>query len=168
MSRKAFIETISELAEKDDKVILVVGDVGFSFMEPFIEKFPRQFLNAGVAEQSMMGIATGLSFAGYKPYVYSMINFVCFRPYEQVRNDIAFQNANVKIFGVKGSAAYKFLGFSHNIIEGDGHAGSIGDEDQLLMENLPNMNTYFPADEFITKMLMMEEYERSGPAYFRI
>ena len=157
--RKPFIETLTELAEKDPKVILIIGDVGFSFIEPFRKKFPNQFLNVGVLEQTMMGVAVGMARAGWKPYVYTMINFIVFRPYEQVRNDIAYGNANVKLFGVEGSAAYKFLGFSHNIEK---------DEDLKLLKDLPNMNTYVPQTEEETKDLMLNEYERSGPAYFRI
>lgn len=157
--RKAFIETLTDLAAKDPKVILIIGDVGFSFLEPFIERFPNQFLNAGIAEQNMMGMAAGMSFEGWKPYVYSMINFICMRPFEQVRNDIAYQNANVKLFGVEGSAAYKFLGFSHNISE---------DEDEHLMGYLPNMHTYIPTEEQQVRNLMVEEYNRNGPSYTRI
>lgn len=157
--RKPFMETLTELAEKDPRVILVIGDVGFSFIEPFKERFPNQFINVGVAEQSMMGIAVGLANMGWKPYVYSMINFIVFRPYEQVRNDICYQNANVKLFGVKGSEAYKFLGFSHNIY---------GDEDRQLLYHLPNMNVYIPPTEESVKNILLEEYERSGPSYMRL
>src|SRR3990167_8575006 len=115
--RRPFLETLTKLAANDPKVILIIGDVGFRFVEEYKEKFPNQFLNVGVLEQSMMGIAAGLASVGWKPYVYTMRNFIAFRPYEQVRNDIAFGNANVKLFGVSGSAAYKFLGVSHNVLK---------------------------------------------------
>lgn len=157
--RKAWIETISELAEKDPRVIMVIGDVGFTFIEPFRQRFPNQFLNAGAAEQTMMGLATGLSRAGWKPYVYTMIPFIVFRPYEQVRNDICYGNSNVKLFGVQGSQAYAFLGHSHNIYD---------DEDKKLLDHLPNINTYYPEAEDEVRTKMLEEYDRSGPAYFRI
>lgn len=157
--RKALIETLTKLAEQDPKVILVIGDVGFSFIEPFRQKFPNQFLNIGVCEQSMMGIAVGLARMGFKPYVYTMVNFIVFRPYEQVRNDIAYGNVNVKLFGVEGSAAYKFLGYSHNIEK---------DEDVRLMEHLPNMNVFIPTSEQEAVDKIMVEYNRQGPAYFRI
>src|SRR3990167_8187957 len=143
--RKAFLETLTKLAEKDDRVLLIIGDVGFSFVEGYKERFPNQFINVGVLEQTMMGVAVGLSKAGWKPYVYTMINFIVFRPYEQVRNDIAYGNANVKLFGVEGSEAYKFLGYSHNIehtriigVDGEIDFG----EDQRLMTYLPNMNVH--------------------------
>lgn len=157
--RKIFLETLTEFAAKDERVILLVGDVGFSFIEGYKEKFPNQFLNVGIMEQSMVGIATGLSRMGWKPYVYSMINFIAFRPYEQVRNDICYGNADVKLFGVEGSAAYKFLGMSHNIEE---------NEDIKVLNGLPNLNMYVPKTEYFLAEKMKLEYERKGPCYFRI
>src|SRR3990167_2820135 len=114
--RKAFVDVLMELAEKDDKIILIIPDVGFSFLERFKEKYPNRFFNLGVTEQSAMIIAAGMALSGLKPYIYSMINFVAFRPFEMVRNAVSQHNANVKILGVSGSAKYKFLGFSHNML----------------------------------------------------
>ena len=133
--RKITIEFLTEICEKDDKVILIVGDVGFSFMEAFKARFPKQFLNVGVMEQSMMGIAVGLANQGFKPYVYTMKNFIILRPYEQLRNDICYGNVDVKLLGVGGSEAYKFLGMSHNLY---------GSEEEDLLKNLPNLNIYIP------------------------
>lgn len=157
--RKPFIEKLTELAAKDKKVILLVGDVGFSFLEKFKEQFPKQFINCGIAEQNMMGVASGLSRVGYKPYVYTMMNFILSRPNEQVRNDICYANANVKLFAVKGSEAYKFLGMSHNLY---------GTEEQDYLKNWPNINTYFPETEQDVIDWMETEYQRNGPAYTRI
>lgn len=157
--RKAFIETLTSLAEKDDRVMLIIGDVGFSFLEPFIQRFPNQFLNAGIAEQNMMGMAAGLCIAGWKPYVYTMSNFILLRPLEQLRNDICYSNANVKLFGVKGGEAYKFLGHSHNLIEG---------EEKGMLAFLPNITTHFPVLETEVKEKMVVEYLREGPSYFSI
>lgn len=158
--RKVAIEFLTEVAQKDDKVILVVGDVGFSFMEDFKAKFPKQFLNTGVLEQSMMGIAVGLVNEGMKPYVYTMKNFVILRPFEQVRNDICYGNANVKLLGVGGSEAYRFLGMSHNLF---------GDEEERLLKGLPNLNIYLnPQSEEEVRDNLLKEYNRSGPAYFAI
>src|SRR3990167_5090161 len=162
--RKIFIETLTHLAENDSRVLLIVGDVGFSFLEAFKARFPKQFLNCGIMEQSMMGIAVGLANGGMKPYVYTMRNFIAFRPYEQVRNDIAFGNANVKLIGVSGSEAYRFLGFSHNVIKcKDGE-----DEDMKMFKQLPNMNIYEAHTEEGLKKDLLFEYERLGPAYFII
>ena len=115
-SRRTFIDTLCELAEKDKTIILITCDVGFSYIEKFQQKFPKQFFNFGVTEQSSVMIAVGLALSGFKPYVYSMINFVLFRPAEMVRNGIIKHNANVKLIGVKGSEKYKVLGFSHNML----------------------------------------------------
>ena len=159
MLRKPFIQTLTELAEKDPKIILIVGDVGFSFMEPFREKFPNQWLNAGIAEQNMMGMAAGLANVGWKPYVYTMSNFILLRPLEQVRNDICYSSANVKLVAVKGGASYKFLGHSHNLRDG---------EEKAILSVLPNIVTYFPQTEAQVSEEMKEEYKRKGPAYFSI
>jgi len=157
--RKSFILTLAELVEKDPRIILIIGDVGFSFLEPFKEKYPDQFLNAGIAEQNMMSLAAGMARVGWKPYVYTMSNFILLRPLEQVRNDICYPNENVKLFSVKGSAAYKFLGMSHNLY---------GDEEVSLLKNLPNLNSYFPKVEEGVEKIMKKEYKRIGPSYMRI
>lgn len=158
-NRKVFFEELIRLAEQDDKIILIVPDVGFSFTEEFQQKFPDRYFNFGVTEQSCMIIAAALALSGYKPYVYSMINFVVFRPYEMVRNAVCYHNANVKILGVKGSEKYKFLGFSHNITK---------DEDIKVLESLPNMMTYTPETEDQTKRIMQLTYDMPGPAYIRL
>jgi transketolase C-terminal domain/subunit len=158
--RKAFIETMTYLADCDDRVMLIYGDVGFSYMDDFIKRFPNQSLNAGIAEQNMMGMAAGLTIAGWKPYVYTMSNFILLRPLEQVRNDIDFSYANVKLFGVKGGPAYKFLGHSHNLLEGE--------EKAILDYSLPSTAQYFSNTEKRLKEDMLFEYELSRPAYFSI
>lgn len=157
--RKAFIETITELASEDPKVLLIYGDVGFSFMEDFFKRFPEQHLNAGIAEQNMLGMAVGLALAGWKPYVYTMTNFILLRPLEQLRNDICYSNANVKLFGVKGGESYKFLGHSHNMTR---------EETDGILDNLPNLEKHMPASEKEVYQRMKEEYRRQGPAYFEI
>lgn len=157
--RKAFIETLTDLAARDSRVMLIVGDVGFSYMEDFIKRFPNQFLNAGIAEQNMMGMAAGLAYQGWKPYVYTMSNFILLRPLEQFRNDICYGDARVKLFGVKGGAAYKFLGHSHNLVDG---------EEKAILQSLPNLQSYFPETEEQLKHYMLLEYVYQSPAYFSI
>lgn len=158
--RKAFIQKLERLMERDDRIILLVGDVGFSFMEPVMQRFPNQYQNCGIAEQNMMGMAAGLCIAGWRPYVYTMSNFILLRPLEQVRNDIDFSQANVKLFGVKGGASYKFLGHSHNMLEGE--------EKSILKTSLPNTFSYFPTTEQDLADWMKFEYNREGAAYFSI
>ena len=134
-SRRIFIETLNELAEHDPTIIVLICDVGFNYLDDPGNKF--KVLNLGVTEQSTMIIASGLALSGLKPYVYSMINFVTFRPYEMVRNAVCMHNANVKIIGVRGSEKYKFLGFSHNLI--------VDNEEIKVLKHLPNLKIYTPA-----------------------
>lgn len=137
-------------------MVLIVGDVGFSFIEDFAAEFPSQFINAGVTEQSMMGMAAGMALAGWKPFVYSMIPFVTMRNFEQLRNDVCYNNANVVVIGVKGSVHYKFLGFSHNIVN---------DEDKTILSVLPNLTMHFPESTEEVKDIISNAH---GPTYVRL
>jgi len=159
-TRRVFINTLIELAEKDDKIVLIIPDVGFNYIEEFQKKFPERFLNLGVTEQSAMTIAAGLALSGLKPYIYSMINFVVFRPYEMVRNAVCLHNANVKIIGVKGSEKYKFLGFSHNMI--------VEDEDLKALKNFPNIKSYVVTDPEKVRDVILETYNDNSPCYIRL
>lgn len=159
-TRRVFINTLIELAEKDDKIVLIIPDVGFNYIEEFQKKFPDRFFNTGVTEQSTMIIAAGLALSGYKPYVYSMINFVIFRPHEMVRNAICLHNANVKLIGVKGSEKYKFLGFSHNMI--------VEDEDIKALDNFPNIKSYILTDPEKVRDIIIKTYEDKSPTYIRL
>ena len=157
--RPHFIQSLIDLAEKDNKIILISGDVGYSFAEPFIEKFPRQFLNCGIMEQSMTGIAAGMAMGGLKPHIYSMIPFITMRNYEQIRDDIAYQNTNVKIVGVQGSERYKFLGFTHN---------AYNNEDIKILEILPNLKIYTPISPDEVDLAIKESYKNNKPSYIRL
>ncbi len=159
-TRREFIDSLLELAEKDEKIILIIPDVGFNYIEEFQERFPDRFFNFGVTEQSTMIIAAGLALAGFKPYVYSMINFVVFRPYEAVRNAVCLHNANVKIIGVNGGEKYKFLGFSHNLIAKD--------EEIKVLENLPNLKFFIVDDPKKVKDIILETYKINSPCYIRL
>jgi len=159
-TRREFIDALLELAEKDDKIVLIIPDVGFNYIEEFQKRFPDRFFNLGVTEQSTMTIAAGLALSGMKPYVYSMINFVTFRPYEAVRNAVCLHNANVKIIGVKGSEKYKFLGFSHNLIAEN--------EEIRIMEHLPNFKTFIVDKPEEIKKVILETYKTNSPCYIRI
>jgi transketolase len=159
-TRREFIDSLIELAENDDKIILIVLDVGFNYIDEFRKKIPGRFFNFGVTEQSTMIIAAGLALSGFKPYVYSMINFVTFRPYEMVRNAVCMHNANVKIIGVKGSEKYKFLGFSHNLI--------VENEEIKVLEHLPNIKSFIVNNPEEVKKVILETYKTSSPCYIRI
>lgn len=158
-SRRVFIDTLIELAEKDDKVILIVPDVGFNYIEEFQNRFPTRFFNFGVTEQSVILIASAMALAGFKPYVYSMINFVLFRPYEMVRNGIVHHNANVKLLGVKGSSSYKFLGFSHNMTT---------EAEDLNACHALGLESFMPLTNDEVREDILKTYELKAPAYIRL
>jgi len=155
--RNAFVETLIKLAEKDKDVYLLTGDLGFSVFETFAKKFPNRFLNCGIAEQNMMGVAAGLALSGKKPYVYSIIPFVTIRCLEQIKDDVAYQNLNVKVVGVGGGYSYGYLGATHHATE-----------DIAMIRVLPNFRVFAPGDSVETENLMIEAYKKKGPAYFRL
>ena len=107
--RTAFIETLTEMAAHDPRLWLVCGDLGYSVLESFAEQFPERYVNAGVAEQNMTGIASGLALCGKIVFTYSIANFPVMRCLEQVRNDVCYHNLNVKIVAVGGGMAYVVL-----------------------------------------------------------
>lgn len=155
--RKAFIKTLTELAEKDERVFLLTGDLGFRVFEDFAQKFPERFINCGVAEQNMIGVAAGLAMAGKKPYVYSIVPFVTLRCLEQIRNDLCYQNLDVKIIGVGGGFSYGTLGSTHSLLE-----------DVAVLRSLPNMTILCPADLAQTEQLMIKSYQMKGPTFIRL
>lgn len=156
-TRREFVTTLIELAEKDDRIVVIIPDVGFLYLEEFEKRFPDRFFNLGVTEQSAMIIAAGMALQGLKPYYYTMLNFSVFRPFEMVRNAVALHNADVKILGVKGSEKYKFLGFSHNM-HFDG-------EDVYHLT--PYMDCHVPQVDEV-RDLIVKTYESDKPCYIRL
>ncbi|KAF6245762.1 transketolase C-terminal domain-containing protein [Nitrosopumilus sp. b2] len=155
--RTAFVNTLKELARKDERVFLVTADMGFSVFEDFREEFPDRFLNTGIAEQNTIGIAAGLAMSGKIVYVYSIIPFVTMRCFEQIRLDLAYNNTNVKLVGVGAGFTYGSMGSSHHSIE-----------DISIMRSIPNMTVLCPGDPFETEELIKRSYEIPGPAYIRL
>ena len=133
--RNTFIKSLTKLASKNKKIVLVVGDLGFSVVEEFKKKFPDRFYNAGVAEQNMATLAAGLASEGFKVFTYSIANFPTFRCAEQIRNDIDYHNLSVTTVTVGGGLAYGNLGYSHHAIQ-----------DYGLMRLFPNMTILSPGD----------------------
>ncbi len=154
--RKQFVKTLIELAEKDKDIILLTGDLGFSFLEAFRDKLPNQFINCGIAEQNMVGIAAGLAITGKKPYCYSNAIFLLMRAYEQVRNDICYNNLNVKLIG---TGAGGFLGFTHNMFP---------ENEENLLKGLPNIRRYYPKTEIDLIEVMTKSYNNKKPTYVRL
>jgi transketolase len=155
--RNAFIEELTLLAEQNDRIFLMVGDLGFGVIENFERRFPNQFLNAGVAEQNMMGMAAGLASAGYQVYVYSIGNFPVFRCLEQIRNDICYEELDVSIVSIGAGLSYGTLGYSHHAIDDIG-----------VVSALPGMTIYSPADPIETRCALRESVSLHTPKYFRL
>ena len=156
-TRRAFVETLNQLAENDPSIIVIICDVGFNYLDDPDNKF--KVLNLGVTEQSSMIIAAALALSGFKVYMYSMINFVVFRPYEMIRNAVSLHNANVKIIGVKGGENYKMLGFSHNLTHEE--------EDINVCKNI-GLKYYVPQSLSEVKDAVIESYKDQKAAYIRL
>ncbi|MBI4282093.1 MAG: transketolase [Chloroflexi bacterium] len=155
--RTAFIRALEEMAEKDDRVTLIVGDLGFGVIETFARRFPQRYLNAGVAEQNMTGIAAGMALMGKVVFTYSIGNFPTLRCLEQVRNDVCYHNANVKIVVVGGGLAYGSLGMTHHATE-----------DIAIMRALPNMVVISPCDPVEAAAATRAVVQWPGPCYLRL
>jgi transketolase len=133
--RATFIRTLVELAEEDERIVLLTGDLGFTVVEPFAERFPDRFFNVGVAEQNMVGVATGLAEAGFVPFAYSIATFATLRSYEFVRNGPVLHHLPVRIVGVGGGLEYGMNGLTHYALE-----------DIAVMRTQPGMTVLAPAD----------------------
>lgn len=155
--RDAFIATLRELADKDPDVILVNGDLGFGVLDDFIDNRPTQYVNAGVAEQNMTGMAAGMALEGARAYTYSIGNFTTLRCLEQLRNDVCYHDAQVTAVAVGGGFSYGQLGMSH-----------FATEDLAIMRALPNMMVVAPSDPWQAAELTRQLYDRGGPSYLRI
>lgn len=149
--REQFVNALIKLAKKDKNIILLVGDLGYNFFEKFANKFPKQFINCGVIEQSMVGIACGLADMGKKPYVYSASTFLIFRAAEQIRNDVCYGNRNVKLVGFCGKN-YNFLGHSHL---------PKNKEDIKILKMFPNIRIF-------EKCEVDKAYKTKKPCYIRL
>ena len=154
--RKQFVSSLIKLAKKDKDIILLTGDLGFNVLEPFRDKFPKQYINCGCIEQSMVGIAAGLAKMGKKVYVYSNSCFLVYRALEQIKNDVVIQGFNVKFIGTQGSQ-YNFLGKSHNI----------GKNDRKILKLLP-IELYFPKTISDVKKAVEVSYKNKKPSYIRL
>jgi transketolase len=155
--RNAFIDEIVTLAKRHPEIALIVGDLGFSVVEPFADLFPDRFINAGVAEQNMMGIAAGMASEGFHPFVYSIANFPLFRCAEQIRNDVDYHRLPVTIVSVGGGLAYGNLGYSHHAIQ-----------DYGLIRLMPNMLIAAPGDPMEVRACLRYLTAHPQPSYLRL
>lgn len=155
--RTAFIDTLTEEAGRDERIALVVGDLGFGVVERFRDRYPDRYVNAGVAEQDMIGLASGMAFAGAVTVAYSIANFAILRCLEQIRNDICYHIADVKVVAVGGGLAYGALGVTHH-----------GTEDIAAVRSLPEMRIVVPADAAESRWAVQTALRTPGPFYVRL
>jgi transketolase len=155
--RTAFFDSLVTLAARDERIMLMTGDLGFGVIETFARSFPTRFINAGVAEQNMTGVATGLALSGKIVFTYSIANFPTLRCLEQIRNGPCYHNTNVKVVSVGGGLIYGSLGMSHHATE-----------DLAVMRALPNLTVVAPGDPAETTAATEALVALDGPAYLRL
>lgn len=155
--RTAFCNTLYKKAKNNKAILLITGDLGFSVFEDYIKDYPNQYLNAGVSEQNLTGVASGMALEGKIPFIYSIIPFITMRNFEQIRNDVCYQNANVKIVGVGTGFMYGPYGRTHH-----------GLEDIGIMRTLPNLTIFSPADIFETDRVVNLSLKLKNPCYIRL
>ena len=155
--RDTFINSLSEIIRTEPRILLITGDLGFGVLDEFAQKYPNQFLNAGVAEQNMTGLAAGLALEGRIVFTYSIANFPVMRCLEQIRNDVCYHNANVKIISIGGGFSYGALGISHHATE-----------DISIMRSMPGMTTLVPGDIWEVAESTKALINTKGPCYLRL
>lgn len=155
--RAAFVKTLIEVAKDDHHVFLLIGDVGYGLVEPFEKEFPDRFVNVGIAEQNLIGIAAGMALSGKVVFVYSLANFPTLRCLEQIRNDVCYHRANVKIISSGAGLTYGSLGATHHVTE-----------DVAIMRALPNMVVISPGDPVEAGLATRGIAELASPAYLRL
>jgi len=155
--RNHFVKKLVELAEINPDIWLLTADLGFSALEPFIEQFPERYINMGVAEQNMAGVAAGLALSGKTVFIYSIANFPSLRCLEQIRNDICYHNVNVNIVSVGAGYSYSSQGYTHH-----------GIEDLAILRHLPNITIASPCDPYETMSVTEKISNIKGPSYLRL
>src|SRR6476659_9557800 len=155
--RGTFVRALVEIADSDPRVLFLTGDLGYTVVEPFAERHADRFFNVGVAEQNMVGTATGLAEAGFIPFVYSIVTFATLRPYEFIRNGPVWHRLPVRIVGVGGGFEYGAQGLSHHGLEEVG-----------VMRVQPGMSVVAPADHEQMATALRATWNVDGPVYYRI
>lgn len=155
--RTAVFRALADLGRRDARIVLITGDLGFMAVEPFMDACPGRFFNAGVAEQDMIGIATGLAESGFIPFCYSIASFASLRPYEFIRNGPVQHGWPVRIIGVGGGFDYGHAGYSHH-----------GIEDIAVMRALPGISIVAPSDPAQAVAALLATWDLPGPVYYRI
>lgn len=152
--RKRFGEVISKLADENDKIVLIVGDIGYRVFDDFRDKYPERFINMGICEQSIIGAASGMALEGLQPWVYTITPFLIERPFEQIKLDIDHQNVNVNLVGY---ADYPTLGPTHTELDA-----------KKTMELFKNIKSFFPSDSNETEKMTIKANQIKGPAFISL
>ena len=155
--RDRFIQTLCDLAERDPRILLITGDLGFAVLDEYCRRFPRQFINAGVAEQNMTLVATGMALEGHIVFTYSIGNFPTLRCLEMIRNDAAYHRANVKVVSIGGGFSYGALGISHH-----------STEDIAIMRSLPDVTCISPCSRWETEQATRAIASQPGTCFLRL
>ena len=155
--RNKFIEQLVKEAQNNDKIVLIIGDLGYNVVEHFQDQFPDRFFNAGICEQNMASMAAGLASEGFHVFIYSIANFPTFRCAEQLRNDIGYHNLNVTVVSVGGGLSYGNLGYSHHAVQ-----------DLGLIRLFPEFKILAPGDPNETIGCMQNLFSSNGPSYLRL
>jgi transketolase len=155
--REAFVKSLTVAAEQNSDIFLITGDLGYGVLDKFQTKFPNQYLNTGISEQSMMGMAAGLASTGKRVFVYSIGNFPTLRCLEQIRNDVALMNTAVCVVSVGAGYSYGTQGYSHHALE-----------DLSCMRSMPNLDVIVPSDPIETFLLTQEIASSRLPTYLRL
>jgi transketolase len=155
--RNAFIRALTDAAAADERIVFLTGDLGFKLFDNFAARYPGRFMNVGVAEATMAGVAAGLALEGKKPFIYSIVPFATLRCYEQIRNDVCYHEADVTVVGVGGGYSYGPNGPTHHALE-----------DIAVMRALPNMTVVCPGDPAETVAAVHALARHRGPAYLRL
>ena len=152
--RRRFGKVIADLADRDERIIVLAGDIGYRVFDEFREKHPDRFINLGICEQSLIGVSAGMALEGLKPWVYTITPFLIERPFEQVKLDIDQQCVNVKLVGF---ADYATLGPTHRELDGE-----------KLMQLFTNITSFFPKDGDETESVVCEAYQKKGPVFISL
>lgn len=155
--RKAYLKTLYNLALKDDNVVSLVADNGLIVFDNFRESFADRYFNFGISEENMIGAAAGMANCGKIPFCYTISSFLAYRSFEFIRDDVCFQNQNVKIVGIGSGMAYSTLGPSHHTTE-----------DISVLRALPNLTLFSPGSPLDVEKIIKTAYQINGPVYVRL
>src|SRR6266478_3691001 len=155
--RDHFIKRLGQLASSDKRIVLITGDLGFGVFNDYRRDFPDQFINAGVSEQNMTMLATGMALEGHIAFTYSIGNFPTLRCLEMIRNDAAYHGANVKVVCIGGGFSYGALGISHHATE-----------DLAILRSLPGLKVVSPGDEWEVRQATRALVTTPGTCYLRL